>query len=681
MPDKFNQDRLNDLKDEMKISEGLNKEELEPIIVESLQRYLGEYIPPQGAGWDIILNEVYPIIQNELPSIFFRNPRAFLKPRNKTYLAKRRNLQTQKMEEVQLDSTKSARTQESILNYKVSQINYKQEARKTLQDALLFPYGVMWHGYKGDFGMTDEQSFFIRNEDIFVKRIMPLRFIHDPTVGMSNIDEARWTGRIIDIPIEDILQDKLLDVDKSKIKGFQGFGDKISSRARDLFRGSSGKDSSRPSRSLLDFADQRFKKSNASRFLRVQEVYVRPNKKERQNGEKGWILLLTEDQDKPLRADRWNIKAEGSPGKILQFNEVCDRAFGLSDIDAYKGVADHKNAIKNIQLRNAQEHTKVWVGLDTEGVEEEDIEMVRQGQSTIILFKGDKPVSQKMMVASPGGAASSELYLIDQRIQRELEDKSGVTDLKRGFLQSGEESAASVKLRAAGGGARPAYRQDIMSDFLKESFLYLNQLNKQFMTVNDAVRVVGSLDIEWSENPTKEELQADVDVEIDVISMLPENPAKEMDELTKTLALMIDAVRDPAIANKLAQEGKTLNLSPIIEQMLLRLRINNPDIFRNIKAEESMGFVSVRQVREAKANVEAAISGQNVPFPPNEEDDHRAKLEVYTTVTGLLEAAGQVSEVLQNLVQVHTALIQQLQSKQASPGQQVKLSKPGVTTF
>jgi hypothetical protein len=36
-----------------------------------------------------------------------------------------------------------------------------------------------------------------------------------------------------------------------------------------------------------------------------------------------------------------------------------------------------------------------------------------------------------------------------------LEDKSGVTDLKRGFLQSGEESATSVKIRNAGGGARP----------------------------------------------------------------------------------------------------------------------------------------------------------------------------------------------------------------------------------
>ena len=83
-----------------------------------------------------------------------------------------------------------------------------------------------------------------------------------------------------------------------------------------------------------------------------------------------------------------------------------------------------------------------------------------------------------MCVASPGGQASSELYLIDQRIQRNLEEKSGVSDLKKGTLQSGEESAASVKLRASGASARPAYRQDIQSEFLKNSIHYIAQLTK-----------------------------------------------------------------------------------------------------------------------------------------------------------------------------------------------------------
>ena len=673
-------DRLRALKNEIKMAEAINKEELEPILADSLARYIGNFIPRVGIDWDIVLNEMYPIIQNELPSIFFRNPRAFLKPRNKTYIAKRRNLNTGKMEEVQLDSVKSAKTQEALLNYDISdaEMKYKKQARKTLLDALLFPYGVMWHGYKGEFGMTEEQSIDIKNDRNFVRRLQPLRFLYDPAVPISEIDEGKWVGRSFDIPLQDLVEDNKLDVDKALIKGFQGFGQKIQKRTTMATQVEEGKDKISP-KTLISFTDDKFKKSKEAKYVTVYEIFLRATKKEKRKGINGYILLLTNEQEKPLRENLWIIKAEGWPAKILEFNQLNDNKFGLSDPEAYGNVIDQKNSIINLQLRNAQENSKVWVGISKAGADEEDIEKVQKGQNTIIFFEDGKP-SERMFVASPGGAASSELYLIDQRIQKNLEDKSGITDLKRGFLQSGEESAASVKLRAAGGGARPAYRQDIMSDFLKESLLYLNQLNKQFRTVKDAVRVVGSLDIEWSDNPSKEEIQADVDVEIDVISMLPENPEKELRELNTALRLMMEGLNNPAVANKIRQEGKTMNLSPLIEQMLVRLKIKDPDVFRNIKPEESMGFVSVQQLKEAQANVQAAISGKQLPHPPTKEDDHNAKLQTYSAITQLLQQMGQVSETLNQLIQIHSALLQELQSKEAQPNTQINLTKPKVET-
>jgi hypothetical protein len=163
--------------------------------------------------------------------------------------------------------------------------------------------------------------------------------------------------------------------------------------------------------------------------------------------------------------------------------------------------------------------------------------------------------------------------------------------------------------------------------------------------------------------------------------MLPENPEKELRDLNTALMLMIEGIRDPAISTKLKQEGKTMNLSPLIEQMMLRLRIKDPDVFRNIKPEESMGFVSVQQLKEAEANVQAAITNQQVPYPPKMEDDHRAKIETYTSISKLLEQMGQMSEMLNQLIQIHTALLQEIQSKEASPGSKVNLPKPTVKTI
>ena len=59
------------------------------------------------------------------------------------------------------------------------------------------------------------------------------------------------------------------------------------------------------------------------------------------------------------------------------------------------------------------------------------------------------------------------------------------------------------------------------------------------MPYKEAVRIVGSMDVEWSENPTREDVQADVDVEIDVVSMLPENPEQELQRFVQTIELPV----------------------------------------------------------------------------------------------------------------------------------------------
>ncbi len=671
-------ERIIALRQEIIMAQKLNDEELKPMGQEAVARYTGKHIPEFGYGWDIVLNEVFPVIQNNLPSIFFRNPRIFLKPKNKTYIAKRRDPLTGQKVDTQIDSQTSARTQEAIVNYQLVEIKYKQETRKVLLDALLFPHGIMWHGYKGDFGMTEESSIHIKNEKVFAKRISPMRFIKDPSVTFTDMHEGRWVGRTIDMRLEDLKEDERLTISK-ELKGAPGFGTKVGTNSFQINPNNNGNDISDLHRTdLLSFADQDYQKSSSSQFVRVHEVFLRPTNKEKRQGINGWILLLTDEQEQPLRVSPWKIKAEGFPAEILQFNEVPDEMFGIADIETYKRIADQKNIITNLQIRNAQENTKVWVGIAKGGADEESIEKVIQGENTIILFDDDSKPSDRMFVASPGGQASSELYLIDQRIQKNLEDKSGVSDLKRGFLQSGEESAASVKIRAAGSSARPAYRQDIMAEFLKQSMHYIVQLNKQFIPFTEAVRIIGSMDLEWSDNPSKEEIQADVDVEIDVISMVPENPEQELQAFNQTLQLMVQGLTDPIIAQKLAQEGKTVNLSPLIEQILIRQKIRNPEIFRNIKPEESEGFVSVAELRAAEGNVQAALTNQQIPSPPEEGQDHVARLEVYGSIKRLLEQAGQVSDTLDQLIQIQAQLLQQVQEKQASPGQSVNLSKGGV---
>jgi hypothetical protein len=677
------------LKNEILMAETINREEIEPVMAESLQRYMGKHTPKYGYNWDIILNEVYPIVQTNLPAIFFRTPRAFLKPRQKTYIAKVFDPASGNKINTEMDSQKSANTQEAILNYVLERIKYKKETRKVLLDALLFPHGILWHGFKGDYGMTEEKSIYIKDEMVFVKRICPVRFLKDPKVNFSNLDEAQWVGRKFQMLLSDLVEDDKLNVNKDLVKGYKGFGEKVGTASLNV-AGITGVQTLQTGggdttpllgmkKNLLDFTKDGFSESPYANFVDVYEIYLRPTRKQQREGKKGRIVLLTFEQPELLRDNKWEVKASGFPVQLLQFNELPDAMLGMNDVDTYKAIADQKNIIVNLQLRNAQQNSKLYVALAMGGLTgEESIQKIQSGDQTIVLFEGDS-VAGKMDVKSGAGAASSELYLIDQRIQKNLDDKSGVTDLRKGVLQSGEESATSVKIRAANSSSRPQYRQDIMKDFLQDSFLYLVELLKQYMPIDEAVRIVGSMDLQWSDKPTEEEIQADVDVEIDAISMLPESPEDEVAMLQQAMQLMVEALTQPVIMEKIQQEGMTFNFTPLIQQLLMRMKIKDPDIFRTIKPEESQGYASVQQLKFAQANVEAAMHGQPLQ-PPQETDDHQAQIAVYQPILQLLAEAKQQNtqafQALAQMVQIQTQMMQEAQEKQANPGQQLRPKKP-----
>jgi hypothetical protein len=106
------------------------------------------------------------------------------------------------------------------------------------------------------------------------------------------------------------------------------------------------------------------------------------------------------------------------------------------------------------------------------------------------------------------------------------------------------------------------------------------------------------------------------------------------------------------------------------------MNIRDPDIFRNIKPEESQGFASVQQLRMAKDNVNASLSGQPIPHQPQPTDDAGAHLEIYGEVREILAKANQQSQQLEQLIQIYTALLANKQSETAKTGNKPRMGKP-----
>ncbi len=77
MAEKLSEVQLSNLKNNLLMAKRLNEDQLLPQMLEAIERYTGVYLPSIGQNWDVVLNEIYPIIQYNLPSTFPFSPSRF----------------------------------------------------------------------------------------------------------------------------------------------------------------------------------------------------------------------------------------------------------------------------------------------------------------------------------------------------------------------------------------------------------------------------------------------------------------------------------------------------------------------------------------------------------------------------------------------------------------------------
>ena len=330
---------------------------------------------------------------------------------------------------------------------------------------------------------------------------------------------------------------------------------------------------------------------------------------------------------------------------------------------------DEKTAIRNFQLINARKISKMRVGVNKQKVSTEDLELWRDSENDWLKVDGNP---RELIHDMPSGSISAEFYLADQRVQQDLDRVSGIADLNRGIKTPGEETATGVRQRVGGTSIRPRAKNEALRDFIIKDHRQFNQLIKQFFTVPKVVTITGELEPEFIENLTKEEIQAEVDITFDVVSMLAANPEIEVKQLTDFLNILGAAAAFPEFKQQLAARGKVVNVVPIIEQIQKRLNVNDPEVIRDIRPGESKGFVSVAELEAAQSNVIAILQGEaqtieELPSPPAPEQDHEVRLRVYRSVLEMLKLITPQSPIIQALTNLSLAQ-QEVQKEEARKG-------------
>jgi len=117
-----------------------------------------------------------------------------------------------------------------------------------------------------------------------------------------------------------------------------------------------------------------------------------------------------------------------------------------------------------------------------------------------------------------------------------------------------------------------------------------------------------------------------------------------------------------------------------MEQILYRLKIRDPEAFRNIRPEESMGIASVAELKAAEANIMAAMQGQMPPSPPEEGQQHPTRIGAYQSAKQLLAIDGKVNQILEQLIQLQ-AQVAEAETTKTAPRPNSTLKAPSVQSI
>ena len=141
----------------------------------------------------ININRVYGNVQTQMPAVFLRDPKIFVKNKQKTIDTGTTDRLTK--QPIILDGYKCAQTVQNAINPLTKEINLKNEVSKVRDDALITQYGVMYIGYNTEFGIDDEENEYVREEAIFNQRISPFDFLADVELDQFDLSKAGWCGR------------------------------------------------------------------------------------------------------------------------------------------------------------------------------------------------------------------------------------------------------------------------------------------------------------------------------------------------------------------------------------------------------------------------------------------------------------------------------------------------------
>jgi hypothetical protein len=456
---------------------------------------------------------------------------------------------------------------EAVVNYWWRHYNFRTPFRRAAKDFLIIGHGWIKVGYKfaegeeslsenekrdqfeemasqaDEFAMenpemanelpTDEEiaanvpesKTVILEDQPYLERVSPFDMFVDPEA--TSLDDAKWIAQRIIRPIEEVKEDK-----------------RYNSRVRRDLKA----DAVLSSDWMTE--DQKRKIDSDAQRVTVWEFY---------DLQRETISVFAEGGDDYLIDPQEMPYSFGHPFEYIANYEIPDEFYPIGDLEMVEAPQQELNKTRSQMMNHRKKYGRKYLyrasALGPEG---------RQGLESnedniaIEVIDDNQPL-QDVIMPVPITPMSSDLYQYSQIIEADMDKVSGVNEYARGATPEVRRTATEAAMIQDASNARSSDKLALIELSIGNIARKIVQLAQQFMTGEQAARIVGAEGQQYWFDFNPEDIEGEFDFQVEGGSTQPQNDTFRRQQavaMMNSLAPLIGSVIDPAqIAKHVLQFG------------------------------------------------------------------------------------------------------------------------------
>lgn len=555
----------------------------------------------------VVSNEAFSLVNLILPHFILNNPYVPVRADNAKWIKKVRDGEYR-----QHDAVKMARNMEAVINHHIKKIDQVFEDRKSVQDALIYPFGVTKDGYSFE-TISEKDHDYVVKDTGFHKRINPRDFGWHPMA--TNADDSPWLVHRCVFTSE---QCEEREIKTSELEpGIPEYMKKD-----------------------LDYKHKKNKLSYQDDYYTFYEVH-------HQDG--GMVYLFGGENKKLIEKKEKDSAYPGSDFNIITFTKDNDDFTGIPMLAMVEPQMWMINEVLSLMI----EHIRKFPGqvfANKDGIDEDQIEKIIRGEQGSVHIVNDINGLLRTAPLQMGYEYFQIFNLLTSIIDRIL----GVPDFQR-LAGGGRKSATESSYIQGDATVRRNYFASIVKNFVLKGIEKQAALKQAHQDEKEYIQATGELQNEMFVL-SKEDYQGDYIYDFDMDSMGAINEA-EFNNLNNMLTVMSN---NPFLQPVLAG----LDPNKTGKKLFSLVKIN----YESLTKEGVQEGIIFSPEKENEMALKYDKSG--VPMPrPNRSEDHTMHIEAHRKfIEERIKEFGDPQMAMQdpvlNMVMEHLAETEMLENPQ-----------------